>query len=46
VLGNNKATDALNHVITILHSMQNFVVGFERLKDEYPQLPDFGIIYK
>ena len=26
--------------------MQNSVVGFEHLKDEYSQCSDFGIIYK
>jgi len=26
--------------------MQNFCVGFQRLKNEYPQYSDFGIIYK
>ena len=32
--------------ITVLYSMQNSVVGFERLKDAYSQYPDFDIIYK
>ena len=26
--------------------MKNFVVGFEHLKDEYSQCPDFVIIHK
>jgi len=42
----NKAVDALNRVIIILHSMQNFMVGFEHIKDKYPQYPDIDIIYK
>jgi len=42
----NKAVDALSYFITILHSIKNFVVGFEHLKDEYPQCPDFGIILR
>ena len=25
--------------------MKNSIVGFQRLKDEYSQCPDFGIIY-
>jgi len=41
---NNKAVDALSRVIIILHSIQNFAV--ERLKDEYSQCPNFGVIYK
>ena len=42
----NKTVDALSHIVTILHSMKNSVVGFEHLKDDCSQCPDFGIIYK
>ena len=43
---NNKTIDALSRAIIILHFMQNSVIGFKRIKDEYPQCPKFGIIYK
>jgi len=33
-------------VLSSSYTMQNFVEGFERLKDEYLQCPYFGIIYK
>ena len=42
----NRAADALSRVTTVIHSMHNTVVGFERLKDKYSQCPDFGIIYQ
>ena len=42
----NNAVDAFSCLITVLQSMQNPVIAFERLKDEYPQCPNFGIIYK
>ena len=42
----NNIADAFRHVISILHSMQNSVTGFDYLKDKYPQCPDVGIIYK
>ncbi|KAJ0967944.1 hypothetical protein J5N97_024861 [Dioscorea zingiberensis] len=41
----NKPADALSRVITVLHSMSTSVIGFDRLKDEYPLCPDFGSIY-
>ena len=42
----NKFVDALYRVITILHSKQNSMVSLKRLKDEYYQCSDIGIIYK
>ena len=33
-------------MLSPFYTIQNHVRGFERLKDEYPQCPDFGIIYK
>ena len=42
----NNAVDAFSCLITVLQSMQNPVIVFERLKDEHPQCPNFGVIYK
>ncbi|PON56933.1 hypothetical protein PanWU01x14_177990, partial [Parasponia andersonii] len=42
----NKADDTLSCVNTIIHSMYNTIVGFERLKDEYFQCSNFEIIYQ
>ncbi|KAJ0962486.1 hypothetical protein J5N97_030314 [Dioscorea zingiberensis] len=35
----------LSNVVTVLHSMSTSVIGFDRLKDEYPLCLDFGSIY-
>ena len=42
----NKAIDALNRVVTVLHSMKNYVVSFKHLKDDYSQCPNFGMVSK
>ena len=39
------ATDALSQRLTLLSMSQVEVVGFEKIKEEYSDCPDFGIIY-
>ena len=41
----NKPADALSRVALILNTMDVKVVGFDRLKNEYPSCTDFGIIF-
>ena len=38
--------DALSRHSMLLTSVSTEVVGFDRLKDEYPTCPDFGNIYR
>ncbi|KAF7844110.1 putative mitochondrial protein [Senna tora] len=42
----NKATNTLSRMLTVLHSMSVSIVGFYRLKYEYATCPDFGIIFQ
>ena len=42
----NKVTDGLSRVATLLHVMSTEVIGFDRLRDEYARCPDFGIIHQ
>ena len=41
----NRAADALNKRVTLLFTSQVEVLGFERIKEEYKDCPDFGNIY-
>ncbi|KAK8928243.1 hypothetical protein KSP39_PZI017395 [Platanthera zijinensis] len=41
----NKSADALSRQVTILHTMSVRVEGFERVRHDYPECPDFGDIY-
>ena len=41
----NKVVDALNRLTVTLHHMSAHVIAFDRLKNEYPACPNFGIIY-
>jgi len=42
----NRVADALSRRSMLLNSVSTEVVGFERLKEEYPTCPDFGDIYR
>lgn len=42
----NRFANALSRVDTVLQYMFVHVVGFDILRDEYPNCPDFGIIFK
>ncbi|KAK8954863.1 hypothetical protein KSP39_PZI002830 [Platanthera zijinensis] len=41
----NKPANALSRRITILHTMSARVEGFERIRHDYPECPDFGDIF-
>ena len=41
----NKVVDALSRLTITIHRMSAHIVWFDRLKDEYCECPDFGIIY-
>ena len=41
----NRAADALSRRVTLLFTSQVEVLGFERIKEEYKNCPDFGNIY-
>ena len=41
----NKAADALSRVIYVMNTLSVKVVGFERLKEEYPSCKDFQDVY-
>ena len=41
----NRTADALSRRLALLSTIQVEVVGFEKIKDEYSECPDFGIIY-
>ena len=41
----NKAVDALSQLTVTFHRIGAYVIGFDRLKDEYSICPDFSIIY-
>ena len=43
---NNKVADVVSRVVIVFHFVKNSIVGFKRLKDEYSQCLNFGIIYK
>ena len=41
----NKVADALSQLTVTLHRMSAYVIGFDRLKNEYSACPNFDIIY-
>lgn len=41
----NRATDALSRRMMTLREMRTEVMGFENLKSDYSDCPDFGMIY-
>lgn len=41
----NKAADALSRVVTILHTARVNVTGFDQVKEEYKDCPDFHEIF-
>ena len=41
----NRAADALSQRLTLLSMSQVEVIGFEKIKEEYPECPDFEKIY-
>ena len=41
----NKVADALSRLTVTLHRMSAYVIGFDRLKNEYSACPNFDIIY-
>ena len=41
----NHAADALSRRVTLLFTSQIEVLGFERIKEEYKECPDFGNIF-
>ncbi|GKB66300.1 gag-pol polyprotein [Tanacetum coccineum] len=41
----NKGADALSRKYTLLNHLQQKIIGFELLKHEYPDDPDFGVLF-
>ena len=41
----NKSADALSRRVSLIHSMNVEVTGFDRLRDDYPSCPDFGDLF-
>jgi len=41
----NKVADVLSRCTCVIKQMNDEVVGFERIKEEYVPCPDFGVIF-